>query len=189
MASGPIPFQRRGLSHPRALFPAFGALSPARSAPQDGGMRAALCALLSVMFLTPGPATAEAAQPHCPAPVLVTDATGAEVEGSKQGLLAALQAGQAVQVGFRLSDQTTDGFYLTHWINPAEFSQMGDDLFTRASKVHLQLPEDADLSLGLPADSEIAVPLIGTDGLVYFRRTDDKALTIEPVTAWWCTDG
>ena len=134
------------------------------------------------------PVNAQPVPQMCTHPRLVVDEAGEAVTGSKANLATALAEGQAVQVGFSLPAQAGDAYYLTHWINPSGFGIMGGNIFTHSPKVHLQLPDDTLVADDLQGPGEIAVTLIGTDGLLYFRSPDQQKLTTSKVRSWWCTD-
>lgn len=147
-------------------------------------------ALAAALIAMSAPAMAEAdGPPDCDTHLVSIDQTGTATAGSKAALLEAIRTGKPIRIGFRLDETGTGSYYLTHWYEPQYLTVMGDEVYTHASKVHLQVPDMEIADIPPAEDTELWLALIGTDGEAYFRFTRDAQPLSRQVASWWCTLG
>ena len=95
--------------------------------------------------------TASAAQEtlSCPGLLYATDFGGSPSAGSKDALMAAVERGEPIRVGWRIDfDDDGDGD-LAHWADASFLSVWEGDVFTQIDAVHAQSPQRGENAIAL----------------------------------------
>ena len=94
-----------------------------------------------------------------------------------------------MRIGFRLAEDASGGWYLTHWIEPYDMDLMGGNIFTKAPRVHRNMPDGELDEADLTGETDLIVSLIGTDGTLVARYSGENMPRAREMDSWWCAVG
>jgi hypothetical protein len=140
-------------------------------------------------FLTIGvlAACAGAARAACEAPLLRVDGSGAVVAGSKQSLLAHVNRGGTVRVGWQL-DWNIDGHIdIAHWASASVLSVFEGEVFARFEDLTRPVPVPGQTTIGMVGAAQPAQwsGIVSSSGVLQ-SASDDGEVQQWSVASEWC---
>ena len=143
-----------------------------------------LCAIASSLFL-PSPTIAQEGQ-RCPNQLYSSGFDGKATSGSKPRLIAAVQRGETIRIGWDI-DFDDDGISdLSHWADAEFLSVWEGEVFTQVAAIHRQRPIRGEGELQLPGPFTEWRGLLGTNGKIMGSLSDAEPGVGRHVQMFWC---
>ena len=146
-------------------------------------LSAALCAL---MLLTS--ALAQAAQ-DCPGKLFATGFDRQTLHGSRENLIAAVQRGEIIRVGWELDFDGNGKPDMSHWSEAAFLSVRLGEVHTQVLGIHRQKPARDSGDMTLPEEYSEWRGLLGTTGVLQGSFSDGTTMPDSiAVRITWCSE-
>lgn len=127
----------------------------------------------------------EASAATCPGLLVTVESDGRVSQGSKDGLKAAVSAGDPIRIGLGLDLDIDGGVDLTHWADALFVTLWENDVFAQLPPIHRQSPRRGASDVELSDEHAVWWSSIGTNGL-WRGRFDNAAPRAIKVKSWWC---
>ncbi|GAB5415656.1 MAG: hypothetical protein Cons2KO_32590 [Congregibacter sp.] len=113
------------------------------------------------------------AQPTCDGLLFATGFDKRPTHGSKDALIAAVNQGQPVRVGWEFDFDKDGEADLSHWAEAMFLSVWSGEVFTQVDAIHTQTPERERAKIGLRAPYTEWRGSLGSDGTLEGRYSDN----------------
>ena len=127
------------------------------------------------------------AQQTCPGLLFASDFAGNPVAGAKDSLIAAVQRGEPVRLGWEL-DFDADGVAdLAHWADAAYLSVWQGEVFAQVDAIHRQRPRRDNGTIELSDEAMEWYGSLGTTGVLEGAFSDGTRMSADlGVSITWC---
>lgn len=148
-------------------------------------------ALIGALAALTTPAHAQDGAPACRAPLFATGFDKTPAAGSKAALIAAVEQGEAIRVGWRLDFDEDGAADLTHWAAAAFVTVWEGEVFAQVDAIHIQRPQraadGAPARIDLPPGFGAWRGLLSTTGVLTGAFSDGDSFPDDlRVAVTWC---
>ncbi|QJB69907.1 hypothetical protein [Parasphingorhabdus halotolerans] len=111
---------------------------------------------------------------------------GSIERGAKAALVAAVENGSPIYVGWAFDSNSDGKDDIVHW-HPAEFLSIYDEeIFTQTPRIEAQRPSNSPTNMNFREADTQWVGVIGTNGKLVGRSSDSSQAGERQVKSWWC---
>ena len=143
--------------------------------------------VLAVNFLVLFSVADAVANASCDGLIFATDFERQPSHGSKDALIAAVNRGQSIRVGWEFDFDGDNAGDLTHWADAAFLSVFNGDVFTQVDAVHAQSPSREDGAIKLRTPYGEWRGSLGSNGVLEGSFSNGRAFPSDVrVRISWC---